>query len=887
MTILQLLRRILRGFQALVHKRREEQDLDAELRTYVEMAIEHRMQSGMSRREASRAARLEMGSLESVKNEVREATWESTLGTLWQEMRRAPRTVSKDPLFIAVTLLTLALGIGASTAMFSVVNGVLLRPLPFPDPDRLVTLWETEVATGNRSRVPPGNYADWARSDHFFLGMGLYGSMVRTITGDGEPERILGAQVDGGYFPTLGVAPLMGRYIVRSDCREGAARVVVLSYGLWQRRFGGRDVVGTRLVLDGHHCDVVGVMPRGIYPTWPATAGGILFDKRYQQFWVPMQLGTFASSRTSHVFGVLGRLKSSATLNEAQGAMSALAANLAQAYPDANAGEGIVVTLLEDELTGSVRPALVMLLSAVGLLLFAGCANLAILSLARGAARMRELAVRAALGATRGRLIRQMLVENGLLALAGGLLGALVATAALPSLLALVPAGLPRLNRIAVDGRVLVFTAGLSFLTLLLFAVLPAVQIIRADPQESLRVESRGGTAGRGRERTRLVLVVVEMAVACVLLVGAGLLARSYAELSSVGLGFDPDRVSVAELSLPVDTSLQEAATFQQQLLKRVRALPGVVSAAVAYDHPMSASWIDSFRIPGNPKDDTAAWLRIVSPDYLETMRIPLRKGRTFASTDDGAHRRVAIVNEAFVRRFFSNRNPVGRRLVIPAPTRPNAPEFHEIVGIVGDVHSLGPSAEAEPAFYIPMAQFPQADFNLVLRTMSDSSTVAQELPDAVRSIDPSVPLGQITEMGDLVEITTAQSRFSALLVGLFGALAFVLAGTGVYGLLTYTVGQRTREIGVRFALGATPADVTRLILRRTLTITLVGVGIGTAVAAGLSHLLRSLFFRVAALDPLTFGTAAAALFIVSFAAGLIPVRRAARIDPLKALRDK
>ncbi len=875
------------GLKGLVRKGAADRDLDEELQAYREMSVEHKVRSGMSRKEALRAVRLEMGSLDSIKEQVRDVSWESRLETFWLDLRHSLRSLLRDPGFLAIALLTLTLGIGASTAIFSIVDGVLLRPLPFPGADRLVAIWETDTQTGRRYRVPPGNYEDWRQEGGIFEESGLYGSMVLTLSGEGDPQRILGAQVDGGYFRTLGLTPLVGRYILKDDARAGAPHVVVLSYSLWQRRFGGaRDAVGRVVRFDGESYQIIGVMPPGPYPTWPATTGGIVFQDRYQQFWVPMQLGEFGSSRTSHVFGVVGRLKEGVSLGQAQAAMDILASGLALSFPEANKGEGILVTRMADEMTGTVRPALVMLLSAVGLLLLVGCSNLGTLFLARATDRMGELAVRAALGATRGRLLRQLLLETTLLALTGGLLGALLAGVALPTLLAYIPSGVPRLGTVTVDTRALGFALILSAATVLLFGTLPALQVTGRSLQDLLRGEGRSRTSTRGRERTRCALVTIELAVACVLLIGAGLLGRSYARLSAVELGFEPTDVMVAELSLPVSATRSRKEIFQKTLLERLGNLPGTRSVAVAYDDPCSASWTDSFEIPGRPMEDASAWLRIVSPAYLETLRIPLRRGRAFTETDDGSHPRVVQVNEAFVHRFFDNQDPLGKVLVLPAPTRPAPAETHEIVGIVADVRFLGPSTPGEPAIYVPVSQFPQGDFSVLLRTTSTPEAAARGLRDTVRSIDGDVPLGGIAPMAEILDRLFAQARLNALLLGLFGVLAFLLAALGIYGLLAYTVGRRTREIGVRLALGANPRGLTRMILKRTLLITAIGVSVGLAISAFLSHLLGSLLFQVAPFDPATFVAAATAVGIVSMLASWVPARRAAGIDPVEALRD-
>jgi putative ABC transport system permease protein len=812
-----------------------------------------------------------------------------TFDAVRHDVRDALRSLRRAPGFTTLAVFILALGIGASVAMFSVANGVLLRPLAFPDPGRLVTLWESQVESGRRMRVPPGAYQDYRSQQAVFASMGLFGAGVLTLTGDGEPEQLFGAVVDGGYFRTLGVRPLLGRVILDDDAHEGGPDIVVLSHGLWQRRFGGRaDIVGRQATLDGRPYEIVGVMPAGLYPTWPATVGAITFEESRQQYWVPLRLeGGFAGNRTAHVYGVVARLAPQITLAGAQAAFGTISARLRRAYPDAYDGERVVLSPLDNEVKGAVRPALWALVGAVGVLLLIGCANLATLTLARATVRSRELAVRSALGAGRGRLVRHLLAESLLIASAGGAIGLLLARLTLGAFIAFVPADVPRLSAVSLDGTVFAFAVALSALTALLFGTLPALRASRPDLADALRQEGRGGTGSRARERTRRVLAAAEVALASVLVVGAGLLARSFARLTAVDPGFDPDHLLVAELSLPGTTDSAARQAFRDGLLERLGALPGVESAAAAYDDPLSATWTDTFTIEGRDDDeDFGAWQRIVSAAYFRTIGLGVHRGRPFTEVDDDHHPRVAIVNEAFARRFFAGENPIGRRLVLPAPTRPNAPEPHEIVGVVGDVKFLGPSAPAEPAYYVPMAQFPQPDMTILVRTAGDPRTLAPGLRGAVHDLSPAQAIGTITTERDRANRMVAQPRFTMTLVGLFGSLAFLLAAIGIYGLLAYTVAQRTRELGVRAALGAGRRDLTRLVLGQGLRVTLAGVVAGLAGAAAITRLLGSLLFGISALDPPTFAAAALALVGVAIVASYVPVRRAARIDPLVALRN-
>ena len=762
------------------------------------------------------------------------------LDALARDARHAVRALAAAPGFTAVAVLTLAVGIGAATAIFSIVDGVVLRPLAVPQPDRLVTLWETGQASGRRMRVPPGSYADWRTKGEAFQDLGMFGAMVLTFTSESEPEQIFGAQVDGGYFPTLGVAPLLGRGIAGSDALEGGPDVVVLSYGLWQRRFGGRaDIIGRTARLDGRPYEIVGVMPPGLYPTWPATVGGLALEPRYGQYWVPMRLGAFGGNRTAHVFGVVGRLKAGASLRQAQASMDTEAARLAAAYPGAYEGEGILVTRLADEVTGAVRPALVLLLAAVGLLLLIGCANLATLSLARASARARDLAVCAALGATRARLARSLLVESALVALAGGALGTAAAAAGLGALVSWVPASVPRLDAVAVNGPVLAFAIAVSARDRA--RVRHAAGAARLAPRHA-------GRASSGKPRRHR-------------------LARPRADAARARRRGGRARLRAGGRRGPARPQLraprrrgrglrsgERAHRRAQPAARRVRAraaggdparAPGSAARAprrrvrrARLRRPAVGDLERRLRHPGRDlKDDGAAWQRIVSAGYLRTVRIPVLRGRGFTETDDEAHPRVVIVNEAFARRYFPDADPIGRRMIVPAPTRPAVAEAHEIVGVVGDVRFLGPAVAAEPAFYLPIAQFPQADLTVLVRTSGDPLAVAPALRAAVHAVDPALPVGRVTTLEALADGSVAQPRFTAVLVGTFGVMAFLLAALGIYGLLAYTVSQRRREIGVRLALGARPRDVTRLVVGDGLAVTLAGVAAGLAAAAVLDAL--------------------------------------------------
>jgi putative ABC transport system permease protein len=807
-----------------------------------------------------------------------------------RELRFAVRGLWKTKGFTTVTLLTVALGVGANTAIFSIVHGVLLRPLPFPSPERIVTLWELvpdEAGVPRRWRTTAGNYFDWEAEATTFERMALFGSAGVNWTGDGEPEELLGARVSASYFDVLGIEPILGRTFLPEENVPGNERVLLLSHGLWRRRFGGsKDVLGRKLFLDGEPFEIVGVMPEAVYPTWPQATGRLPFLPLYQQIWVPMALSEERrQNRGSHVFGAIARLAPGSKLESARAEMDTLAARIAAANPD-NFGRGILVVPYLEEVTGSARPALLVLWGAVALVLLIACANIASLLLARSATRQKEVALRTALGASRARVLGQFLCESSVLGVGGGALSVGLAYLGVNFLVGLSPAAVPRLADSALSVPVLAFALLVSLVTGILFGLAPAIQMSRPDP--SLRLKERGPRVGLRRG-----LVVSELALAMVLVVGASLLLQSFIRLRRMDLGFQADGVLLSEVNLPSSQypDFRSVARFHRGLLDRLNAVSAVAASGLTYDHPLDSNWIDDFRIEGAPetKETLSAALRIVSPDYFRTMSTKILRGRPFTAIDDVDHPGAVIVNEAFVQRHLAS-SPLGTRLMVTTPRGYGGealPSLFEIVGVVENVRFLGPAVPPEPAFYLPAAQFPVQEMMVAVRVAGDPAAFAARLREEVWAVDPDIPLSNVTTMERLLSEALAQPRFNAVVLGFFGATALALAALGIYGVLSTTVAQRTSEIGIRMALGARSGDVVRMVVRQGMGLTLAGLAIGLAAALAAAPVLRSLLFGVGASDPWTLASVSVFLASVSLFASYVPARRASRIEPLVALRHE
>ena len=829
--------------------------------------------------------------------------------TFWQDLKYGARMLAKSPGFTAVAILTLALGIGANTAVFSVINAMLLRPLPYKEPDRLVMVWSTAVSQGiPLSNTAPPDYRAWRDQNRAFEGMAAfdYGSFNLSFPGQ-EPERVQGARITASLFPLLGVKPGLGRTFLPEEEQFGHHRVVTLSDGLWQQRFGSDpNIVGRGINLGGEIYTVVGIMPQGIpfFDNLPPV-----------DLWVALAFppGDNMNTRNNRFLVVIARLQPQATLEQAQAEMTTIARRIEQEYKE-NVGYSARVVPLREQLVENVRPALLVLLGAVGFVLLVVCVNVANLMLARALTREKEFAVRAALGAGRTRLIRQVLIESVPLGLLGGGAGILLAAWGMDSLISLVPSDLPRFNKIAIDGSVLAFTLGISLLTALLFGLVPAFQTTKADAYEALKEGARSATQSRRRGDLRRLLVVSELALALMLLIGAGLMLKSFALLRQVDPGFSANNVLTMQIPLPnakyplpdrEHLYPQQAITFFEQLLERVEALPGVQAAGVSTTLPLrfGAGWNKYIRFEGRPAPTSLeqvplVWFQLVSPHHFRAIGARLRAGRLFTELDNRQAPPVAIINEALARRFFLNEDPVGKTIVMNPPDNllppippgsPRAPR-RMIIGVIADIKNISLNQEAQPEVYVPYMQCEaEGWFNsmrLAVQSTSDPRSLAAAVRAQVSAIDPEQPVARAATMGELLGQSLSRSRFNMLLLNLFAALALLLAAVGIYGVISSSVTQRTHEIGIRLALGAQPRDVLKLIVGQGMVFTLIGVGMGLAGALALSTLLMSsLLYSVSATDPLTFVVIALLLVGVALVACYLPARRATKVDPMVALR--
>jgi putative ABC transport system permease protein len=797
--------------------------------------------------------------------------------TTWQDVRYAVRMLARTPGFTVVAVLTLALGIGANTAIFTVVNALLLKPLPYAHPERLVMVWQDFRARGGPADewASPGNYVDWSRDKALFDDVAAIGGWRPTLTGGAEPEPIPGEQVTHEYFDVLGITPALGRTFRPEDDVPNAARVTIISDSLWKRRFGGdRSIVGRSVTLSGEPHEIIGVLPAGFRPIVASQTGEI---------WRPMRINTAAPSRGAIIYRVVGRLKEGLTLERAQGAATLLARQLEAAHPESNEKVGFNLQPLHDRVVGDIRPGLLALLGAVAFVLLIACANLANLLLARGSSRSRELAVRLALGAARVRVVRQLLTESILLAVLGGVGGILVGVWAVDALVSIAPASAPRVGEIGLDGTVFAFAALVTVITGILFGLAPALQSSRADVTHSLKDGARGGVAASGRAMRR-GLIVAEVALALVLLTGGGLLLQTFLRLQAADLGFDARNVLVGFVNPPrvtYDTAAKHVA-FYDQVYEKAKALPGVQKAALVSVLPLGGDSDTSFEIEGRPPAQSASetpitWYRLVTASYFETMGMPIRRGRGFETREAAPS---VIVNESMARKFFPGEDAIGRRVRLSR----DLPWF-TIIGIVGDAKVRGAREAARIETFVPYWQMPEPGMNVVLKTAGDPTLLTAALKQAVASLDPNVPVQGVTTLDAIVGESIEQPKFFALLAAGFSILALILAAIGIYGVMAYVVAQRTTEIGVRMALGATQGEVFRLIVGDGLKLTALGVALGAAGSVLIARWLTTLLFGVSPGDPKTIIVTALVLLLVAAAACFIPARRATRVDPMVALR--
>ena len=794
---------------------------------------------------------------------------------LWRDVRYALRALANQPTFALTAILTLALGIGANTAIFSVVNGVLLRPLPFPEPEQLVHVWGRYPDYGRTSTSAP-DYRDWRDGVPAFQHLAASNDASFNLTGAGEPEQVRGSRVTANFFDALGVAPMLGRTFAEGEDREGAATVAVIGHGLWRRRFeADPGILGRNAMINDRPYTVIGIMPEEF------RVGSDL------ELWIPIDLSNPAYPRRGEFLNLVGRLVPGATIPQAQAQLDIVVRRLAEQYPATNASIQGEIVSMQGDLVSEARPALLVFTGAVALVLLIACANVANLLLARASGRQREVAVRLALGASRRRLLRQLLTESVLLSVFGAAVGLLLAGWALDALRASGTTFVPRLTEIGIDWTVAGFALALAVGTGLLFGLAPAARLIRAGSlQDSLKDGARGGSGGGTRFRNALVLG--EAALAIMLLAGAGLLIRSFVRLNQVDMGFDPGGVLTYELILPTARYPDDATLVPviDRLVERTRAIPGVEAVSVSSDLPLESASYLTFTLEGRVDTDGGSGdvqpFR-VTPGHFDVLRIPLRKGRLLEESDAASATAVAVVNEELVRRFLGGKDPIGRRIQVSD----GSPNEALIVGVVGDVAQEEVSAAPYAQVYQPMAQGPTRGVRVAVRTAGDPMALANQARATLASVDPQLPLTKLQTMEDRLAGSLTQPRVSMAVLALFALLALVLAAIGIYGVLSYAIARRTREIGIRIALGAKPRDVRRLVIGEGMRPVIAGVALGVVGALALTRLMRTLLYGVSPSDPLTLGAVALLLTGVAFVAAWLPARRATRVDALDALRSE
>ncbi len=879
-----MLSKLKTGLRALLRRSEMERELDEELRQHIERQTEQNIRLGMSPEEARYAARKAFGGVEQAKERSRDTRGVRWLEDMWQDLRFGARMLVKNPSFTLVAALTLALGIGANTAIFSVVNAVLLRPLPYDQPGQLVQLWEDPGSGTRRNMAAPGAFLDWKEHSASFESISVLSSTNLNLTGAGDPERLSGVQMSASGLDILRARPLLGRTFASDEDQPGKDRVVVLTHQLWQRRWGGdAAIIGRTIQLGGQSYTVIGVLPPNFLP-WEAA-----------QFVVPYVFSPEdMQKRGVHYLRAIARLKPGVSVEQAHAELNAIAQRLKPLYPASKKDWGVTVVPLHEQITGQIKPTLLLLLGAVALVLLIACANVANLLLAKASMRASEIAIRAALGAGRWRIVRQLLTESVLLSLLGALFGLLLASSGVDALTRLMdvntgPIGplsvgaLPRAQEVSLDLRVLGFTLLVSLVTGLAFGLAPAYQASRLNLNDTLKEGGRGALAS-ARNRLRGGLVVAEVALALMLLVGAGLLLKSFLRLSNVSPGFNPQNALTMQISLSgkkyPDAARRNA--FFEQILERIKALPGVEAAGLAATLPVaSGPFGGSFKVEGRSGalEGGEADFDYCTPNYIRALGIPLLKGRFFDERDTARSPRVVIVSEELTRAYFPNEEPLGQRLQIDK-------ESWEVVGVVGDARNHGLTEKVRPRYYMPQPFSQFGSGHLVVRTAGPPLALAENVRKAILAVDAEQPVASVRTLEDVIAAHVAQRRLTLRLIGLFATVALLLAAIGLYGVIAYVVALRTHEIGIRVALGARTHDVLKLVVRQGMTLVGVGLFIGLIGALSLSRFIAGQLHEVSAVDPATFALVSLLLAGVALLACYIPARRAARVDPLVALRS-
>ena len=818
------------------------------------------------------------------------------MNTVWQDIRYGLRVMRKNPGFIVIAVFALALGVGANTAIFSVVNAILLNPINYESPDQLVMVWEKSAKRGF-GQIPTSlpNFTDLRTDNKSLADLGAFADSNFNLTGGDQPERVLGVRVTATLLSLVGIKPLHGRLFVAGEDEPQANKVLILSNQLWQRSFGANpNIVGQNVALNGDSYTVVGVMPAGFKfpPAFSATVASSQYAMPNADIWVPLVPEELLKGRDVRTLFMIGRLKPGVTAEAAHSEMNVIASRLQKDYPAVDADMQVDVVPLRQQITGDIRVALLVLFGAVGCVLLIACANVANLLLAKASGRQKEVAIRTALGATRLRIIRQLLTEGMLLGLAGGLLGSLLAILVLRQLVIFSPANVSIPDNIGIDWKVLAFTLFLSLFTSFVFGLAPALQASKLDLNETLKEGGRGNSGGSKANHLRSLLVVTEIALALVLLIASGLMIKSFLRLQNVNPGFNPENLITLEMQLPESkyADKDRQAIFQQQLVQRVAQVPGVKSVGTVDNLPFSGNELNAaWGIEGQPSPSAAdrprAFLRNVSTNYFESMGIALRNGRAFADSDNGNAPGVAVVNEMAARRFWPNQEPLGKRFKRGRIDSQNP--WMTVIGVVAPVSHTALQVASQPEVYLAFQQNPGLNLTLVARTTSDPRSFAGAVRREVSALDKDLPVSNMKFMDEIIGKSVAQPRVYALLLGIFAGLALILASIGIYGVMSYSVTQRIHEIGIRMALGARPVDVLKLIVKQGLALALVGVFVGLIASLALTRVLASQLYGVTPTDPLTFTAISVLLILVAVIACSIPAMRATKVDPMIAVRHE